>query len=198
MATKQYNCVKKTKKAFETSLATLAKTQPMNKITVKKLCEHAELSRNAFYFHYKDINNLISDIENDVLSDAEAIIAELEKTGFPKNVYLTIDALIDQFEQRRDTVIMLLDTSFSTSFTYRISKIFSEYNYKYYKSFHPNSSKVSYDFFYMFISSGFYGTLKYWLENPEEMSKASLKGLTYVLIKRLLVPTNPDIEQFTV
>ena len=52
MATKEYACVKKTKKAFENSLASLAGEYQLNKITVKMVCEEAQLSRNAFYFHY--------------------------------------------------------------------------------------------------------------------------------------------------
>ena len=55
MATKEYSCVKKTKKTIEKSLVELSKEYPLNKITVKMLCEKAELSRNAFYFHYEDI-----------------------------------------------------------------------------------------------------------------------------------------------
>lgn len=194
--TKEYSCVKRTKKAFEDALSTLAKKQPMNKITVKNLCETAQLSRNAFYFHYKDINDLIEEVENSVIDDAAKLLDELDKVGFPKSVHLTVDALIDLFDERKDTVMMLLDASFSTSFTNRVSKMFSEYNYKYFKVFHDEGKKTSYDFFYMFMSSGFYGIIKYWLENPEEMSKSSLKGLTYILIKRLLVPGDPDIDGF--
>ena len=193
---KEYSCVNRTKKAFEDALSTLAKTMPMNKITVKNLCETAQLSRNAFYFHYKDINDLIEEVENSVIDDAAKLLDELDEVGFPKSVHMTIDALIDLFDERKDTVMMLLDASFSTSFTNRVSKMFSEYNYKYFKVFHDEGKKTGYDFFYMFMSSGFYGIIKYWLENPDEMSKASLKGLTYILIKRLLVPGNPDIDGF--
>ncbi len=198
MATKEYSCVKRTKKAFEDSLASLAKEYPLNKITVKNLCEKAQLSRNAFYFHYKDINDLIADIENSVISDAQEVLNGLEKAGFPKSVYLTIDGLIDLFDGRKDTVMMLLDASFSTSFTGRISKMFSDYNYKYFRAYHSDKDRTGYDYFYMFISSGFYGIIKYWLDNPEEMSKASLKGLTYILIKRLMIPGDPDIEKYSV
>ena len=104
MATKEYACVKKTKKAFETSLAELARTQQLNKITVKTVCERAQLSRNAFYFHYKDIGALISDIEENLIHDAEDLLADLGNLGFPKNVYATIDGLIDLFESRREVV----------------------------------------------------------------------------------------------
>lgn len=197
MATKEYACVKKTKKAFETSLANLAKEAPLSKISVKALCENAQLSRNAFYFHYKDIGALVADIEENLLTEANSMLSELKSLGFPKNVYATIDSLIDLFESRKDVVMMLLDESYSATFTDRISKIFSDFNYNYFRQAHGEKSKVSYEFFYIFLSGGFYSTVKYWFENPDKMSKASVKGLTYILIKRLLIPNDPDIENIT-
>ena len=74
MATKEYSCVKKTKKAFADSFVALSKDKQLNKITVKEVCEKAELSRNAFYFHYKDINDLVDDIENSVIAELEKIL----------------------------------------------------------------------------------------------------------------------------
>lgn len=197
MATKEYACVKKTKKSFETSLANLAKEAPLSKISVKALCENAQLSRNAFYFHYKDIGALVADIEENLLTEANSMLSELESLGFPKNVYATIDSLIDLFESRKDVVMMLLDESYSATFTDRISKIFSDFNYNYFRQAHGEKSKVSYEFFYIFLSGGFYSTVKYWFENPDKMSKASVKGLTYILIKRLLIPNDLDIENIT-
>lgn len=198
MATKEYACVKKTKKAFETSLAELAKTHQLNKITVKTVCEKAQLSRNAFYFHYKDIGALISDIEENLIHDAEILLDELDDLGFPKNVYATIDSLIDLFESRKDVVMMLLDKSFSATFTDRISAMFSEFNYRYFRQYHGEKSKISYEFFYIFVSGGFYSIIKYWMDNPEKMDKAMLKSLTYVFIKRLLIPNDPDIENISI
>ncbi|MBQ7294705.1 MAG: TetR/AcrR family transcriptional regulator [Clostridia bacterium] len=197
MATKEYACVKRTKKAFENSLAALAQDCQLNKITVKMVCEKAQLSRNAFYFHYKDIGTLIADIEENILKEVTDIFVGLEELSFPKNVYATIDGLIDLFESRRDIVMMLLDKSFSATFTERISRMFSEFYYKYFRQVHGEKSKISYEFFYIFISGGFYSIIKYWMDNPDQMSKASLKGLTYLLIKRLLVPVDPDIENIS-
>ncbi len=194
MASKEYACVKRTKKAFETSLANMAKEAPLNKITVKNLCENAQLSRNAFYFHYKDIGALIADIEENLLKEVSEMLAGLASLGFPKNVYATIEGLIDLFESHRDIVMMLFDESYSPTFSDSISRIFSEFNYKYFRLAHGEKSRINYEFFYIFLSGGFHNIMKYWLENPERMGKEALKGFTYVLIKRLLVPIDPDIE----
>lgn len=197
MATKEYSCVKKTKKAFADSFVELSKDKQLNKITVKEVCEKAELSRNAFYFHYKDINDLICDIENNVISELEKIIEELENIPFPKNVYSTVDAFVDLFEERKDTVLMLMDKSFSTSFTERTSKMFSEFNYKYFREFHGDRAKISFEFFYLYLSGGFYYVIRRWLDDQDKMDKASFKALCYILIKRLLLPIDPSLEDIT-
>lgn len=194
MSNKEYSCVKKTKTAFADSLVALSKDKQLNKISVKEICEHANLSRNAFYFHYKDINDLINDIENSVINEISALLDSLEKIPFPKNVYSSIDSFVDIFEEKKDTVIMLMNKSFSTSFTSRISLIFGEFNYKYFREFNGDGSKTSFEFFYVYLSGGLYDVIRYWLDNQDKMDKASFKALCYILVKRLLLPINPDLE----
>lgn len=193
MAPKEYSCVRRTKKAFENSLTELSKQFPFNKITVKMLCDKAELSRNAFYFHYKDINDLLRSIEDDVVNEIVSLLEMIEKIDFPENVYVSVESLINIFDERRDTVLMLFDKNYSVSFTTKVSKIYSDFNFKYFCRYHNNDKKIKYDFFYMFLSSGFYGIIRYWLENPGLMTKEELIQLTYTLIKRLLVKDNPNI-----
>lgn len=192
MSTKEYSCVKRTKRAFENSLAELAKEMPLNKITVKLLCERAQLSRNAFYFHYKDINNLMQDIEDSIVNQAIGNFDLYKEMGFPKNMRATIVALIELVESKEEICKMLFENS--DSFTERLSKAFCDFNYPYFAEYHGTENRTGFDFFYMFISSGFYGVLKYWLHNPDKMSKNELVGLTHVLIKRLLVLGDPDID----
>lgn len=193
MATKQYSCVKRTKKAFETSLVQLSQEMPINKITVKLLCERAQLSRNAFYFHYSDINALIADIENSVIGEVEELLLKLDEIGFPKNVYATVEGLVDLFDRRKETCMMLFDKT-SDDITQRLTQIFCDFNYKYFTLYHDTDDRTNFDFFYMFLSNGFYGLLRYWFRNYDEMTKNEVTALAYVMIKRLMVPNNPEIR----
>lgn len=197
MATKEYSCVKKTKRAFERALVELSKEYPFNKITVKMLCERAEMSRNAFYFHYEDINGLLKSIEDSLAHQAESLLDSLKNIGFPKNVYATVEGLINLFDENRDTCQMLFDKSFSESFIPRMSKLFCDFNYQYFADFHGDEKKLLFEFFYTFISSGFYGLLSHWLKNPEVMTKSEVIALVYVFVKRLMVLGNPDITVAT-
>ena len=190
---KEYSCVKRTKKAFETALVELSKDLPINKITVKMLCEKAELSRNAFYFHYSDINDLISDIENGIINSAKELLENLEEIGYPKNVYASVDGIISILDTHKDTCIMLFDKT-SNNVVQRMNDLFCDFNYKYFQQYHSVSNRTNFDFFYMFLSNGFYGLLRYWFNNYDKMTKSEVTALSYVLIKRLLVPSNPDIS----
>ena len=192
MATKEYSCVKKTKKAFERSLVELSGELPVNKVTVKLICERAQLSRNAFYFHYKDINDLIADIENGIVREVEQLIESLTDIGFPKNVYASVEGLIDILDSRKDTCMMLFNKT-STNVVSRMGSLFCDFNYNYFKQFHNTEDRTNFDFYYMFLSSGFYGLISHWFANYEKMSKGEVTALAYILIKRLMIPNNPDI-----
>ncbi len=194
MAVKEYSCVKKTKAEFENSLIELSKTYPLNKITIKMLCEHAQLSRNTFYFHYADINDLLSDMEDSIINGALSNFDLFREMGFPKNVRATVVSLIDLIDEKRDVCKMLM--TYSDSFVTKISLSFCDFFYPYFEEYHgaDTTNRDRYDFFYMFLSNGFFSLLKYWLDNPDKIKKSELIGLNYLLVKRLLMPINPEID----
>ncbi len=191
---KRYSCVKKTKKTFENSLTELSKEYPLNKITVKALCEKADLSRNAFYFHYKDIYDLIEKLENEFIEEINGYLDDFREMGFPKNVLATIKSIVVLFYERKETALMLLDTSFSSSFVPKLAKILSDFNFEYYKAFHKTDKRTTYDLFYTFISNGFYGMVREWLKSDEPLPVDRFISLTYIMIKRLLVLGDPEIQ----
>jgi AcrR family transcriptional regulator len=58
-----------TKEIWANSLKELSKTQTLKKITVQSLAQHCRLNRGTFYYHFKDINDLICWIfEHDILN----------------------------------------------------------------------------------------------------------------------------------
>ena len=199
-STKEYRCVRKTKKAFEMSFVSLAKEMPLNKISVKQICERAEMSRNAFYFHYNDINALINDIEDGMVNDIISMFDHIRDVGFPDNVLTNIQDLTEYFYDRRDTTLILMDSSYSNTFKNRMNTAFSDFFFQYFKKYHNTEFRDSYDFFYGFLSNGYCGMLEQWLKNPGKITKRHFIRLTYTFVSRLLVvdkelPALPKIEE---
>ena len=63
--------VRYTKRVLEKSLLALLKEKPINKITVKEVCELAELNRATFYTHYSDCFALLEKIEKELIGAFE-------------------------------------------------------------------------------------------------------------------------------
>ncbi len=53
------------------SFLKLLKEKPVNKITVKELCELSQINRATFYTHYSDCFALLESIENELIDEFE-------------------------------------------------------------------------------------------------------------------------------
>ena len=65
-----------TKIALEASLKELLKKKPFDKITIADLTEDCGISRMAFYYHFKDIYDLVEWV---CVEDATRILGENKK-----------------------------------------------------------------------------------------------------------------------
>lgn len=61
-----------TERAIRKAYLRLAKTHRIEDISVTKLCDVAHISRNAFYQHYSNINELFTTMVNEVVKDIRA------------------------------------------------------------------------------------------------------------------------------
>ena len=59
--------ITKTKKAIINSFLSLRAKKPLEKISVKELCETAMINKSTFYSHYGDIYELSDSLENEVV-----------------------------------------------------------------------------------------------------------------------------------
>ena len=61
--------IEKTKHSICNAFIELRSRKPLERITVKELCESAQINKTTFYSHYVDIFDLSEQIESDVISD---------------------------------------------------------------------------------------------------------------------------------
>ena len=87
----------------ETFLDLLAK-KPVNRITVKEVCEGAEINRATFYAHYRDCFALLESIERELL---DSFAASLRRTD-PFDVKALIEAVYGMIETHEKTCRVLI------------------------------------------------------------------------------------------
>lgn len=70
--------VRYTQQALKNALLKILDSKPINKITVREVCEEAQLNRATFYSHYTDCYDLLGQIEDDLLRDFRESLKYLE------------------------------------------------------------------------------------------------------------------------
>ena len=68
-----------TKKLFSSALIELMQVKPYHKITVKEICEQADLNRTTFYLHYNDISELFNEIVLDLEEELTRYVPPTKK-----------------------------------------------------------------------------------------------------------------------
>lgn len=95
--------VRYTKMIIKKTFIELLKTKQPNKITVKEICECAEINRSTFYKYYKDVFDLFDKMKDEQHDEflrliinikekgaRDTLIETLEKIKKNKDVYLTL------------------------------------------------------------------------------------------------------------
>ena len=92
----------RTKKYLADALKRLSSEKPLAKITVKDLCEYSHVNRGTFYYHFKDINNLINWIyHTEITIPSQEIIKNYPITSMPS----VTSFMLEKCSQDRDFYI---------------------------------------------------------------------------------------------
>lgn len=80
-AEKRDRRVKYTRTRLRDGLVTLLQQKPIEKISVKEICEAADVNRSTFYSHYSDQYHLFQQTQQEVLQDLNDYLADYNFTG---------------------------------------------------------------------------------------------------------------------
>lgn len=67
-----------TKRLIQESLTGLLKRKKLTNITIKELCQEAEINRSTFYSYYKCIDDVLDEMEETFLSEVRKIYSSID------------------------------------------------------------------------------------------------------------------------
>lgn len=108
-----------TKLLLAASLKELMEVLPFDKINVIKICENCDVSRNSFYYHFKDKHDLVNWIFN---SEFEEITNKAEFDFSPLDQWNFIDGACRSFYKNRSFYRRALMISGQNSFSDHLSE----------------------------------------------------------------------------
>lgn len=174
-----------TKKMIREALYELMQTKPINKITVKEICETADVNRSTFYSYYLDIYDLHQKIlkeffskQREVINHTTAFLAEkkditsLEISDFYEIAFFYVSVV----QQNREMYKFIFNQNSTSSSAISFNNLF-------FRTIDETLPDSIHDIFrrsFVFVSGGTTNLLTEWLKNNcAESAESIARSLAY-------------------
>ena len=186
--------IKYTKMVLRESLITLLEQHPIERITIKAICDEADINRATFYAHYADQYDLLRQIEEDLYTNISNSLSQLSQDPANPNTLKQAENIFDYLRDNARITRLLLSDRGDFSFQKRVMRLVYDLittQLRVTKSLSASDA----EYVYAFTITGCVGIVQRWLDDDmQKSSKAMAKmviGMTIGLIQSL----NP--ESFT-
>lgn len=166
--------VRMTKKLLKESLIELMKETPLHSITIKDICDGADVNRSTFYRHYETQFDLYDDIIDDISDDIEVILTK--ECGEERDVCLFLTKVLEYIEKNRDTFLIVLSEKGSIGMGETFNRITSKF-------LPAESTSELGAYVAQFVAAGMTSTLWTWLNKPVRRSAKEVARLIYALMR---------------
>lgn len=177
--------VKYTKMVLKESFINLLENKALSQITIKEICENADINRATFYAHYSDQHDLLKKISNELLENINSHLSEFNKGNSDVSIIATTEKIFEYLKENARLCKLLLSEQGDFSFQKKImglvyDKIIGELTYN------NNILKEDAEYIYSFTITGCVGMVQKWFD--DDMKKSAnymahmIVSLTFGLI----------------
>lgn len=169
--------IKLTKMLLKNSLTEMLQTQSIYHISIRELCEKADINRSTFYKYYGSQFDLLEEMESDLLEAMEYFLSQ--QTDLKNTTVL--EHILKYLEENIDFVRLLINSNVDPTFANKLFSLTPIQNML--KDVFENKSEPDeYEYVTNFIIYGAYQTVCMWVnkenrEAPEWMAKFLVKKL---------------------
>ena len=160
-----------TRKAMQDALIDLMRERPLGSITIKALCEQADVNRSTFYAHYDSIEELLHDIEDETMAWVTTALDQLLMQPDAAGVEHVIEHICRYIADNRNHLQVLMSPTADLDFQQQLlGLIYSRRSVA--EQMQPASSDPAEAQMRMrFAVSGSIGLLQYWLHRPRRPTR---------------------------
>lgn len=164
--------IRKTKKALREGLVELLAEKSIQSITVRELCEKADIHRSTFYANFKDVYDLYAHTEDEIIREISDFF--MTDYAFKPNEFFIV--LLDYVNKNRKLSRLFFGGNISTAFYERLTGLFKKSCIECWSEEY-DVSEVSgeMDFCVQFVLSGSLGAIAKWVSDdfqypPEKLA----------------------------
>ncbi|OQB53711.1 MAG: regulatory protein [Firmicutes bacterium ADurb.Bin146] len=177
--------VKYTKMVLKESLIDLLSKKDIAAVTIKQICEKADINRATFYSHYADQYDLLRKIEDEFLENVKVYIAIFKQKKADAVLVEVLEKIFEYIKDNAKLCKHLLSQQGNLEFQKRIMMLIYDTNIV----IKPGESlkKGEEEYMYSFIITGCVGVIHKWLEEGMKQSSRTMAAMIFNSVKRLPV-----------
>lgn len=156
--------VRYTKRVLKESFINLLEQKDISQITIKEICEHADINRATFYAHYSDQYDLMRKIEDELLDNVDSYLGEYARNAANPDMVKIVKKIFDYIKENAKICRLLLSDRGDLNFQKKIMMLVYD------KNVVPLAndglfSKEEAEYTYSFIVTGCVGVIQKWLDS---------------------------------
>ena len=161
--------VRMTKLLLKNALIDIMKTKSIHLISIKEICQEADVNRSTFYRHYDTQYDLYDEIIDDIANDIGGIYqSDLSTVEF-------LTKVLEYIESKRDTFLVILSDNGKVS----LGEAFVLFTGRFMD--HNNTSELV-TYVMEFIAAGFTSTVWSWLKNENRRSASDVARMLHSIM----------------
>ena len=172
MEKKENRKIRITRMVLQDSLIELMRTKSVLNITIKDICELADMSRSTFYAHYKDQYDLLKQIEQDTLAYFENMLIIYNNKLTRKEITQMIEEMLTYIANNSNSIQVLLSENGDINFQKKMFQHFT--NHQHVIKYFYEKQKGNETYFLVFLVHGAIGLVQHWLKNNTEIPVSQL------------------------
>lgn len=158
----------RTKKAIKAALFRIMEDKDISSITISELTQKANVNRRTFYTHYRNITDILNEIEGDLVTALKELAKQFDPTDFEASTYKLFLGLNELITVEFDYYFHLVRVDMRGMLMSRLKNVIKASTDKLLENL---TSKQGQDAAVIssFIVGGFFNTYLEWHNHPDEI-----------------------------
>ncbi len=177
--------VRYTKMVLKESFIKLLEKKDISQITIKEICEDADINRATFYTHYTDQYDLMRKIENELIENVGTYLADYTQNKTDINLVQMVEKIFDYIKENAQLCKLLLSERGDLNFQKRVMMLIYDKNVNDLTN-GSGISKDDADYIYSFTITGCLGVIQKWFNEGMKKSPRVMSELLVSLTTGLV------------
>lgn len=173
-----------TRMILQDSLFELMEKKPITKITIKELCETADINRTTFYAYYADQYDLLRKIEDETLSWVKESISSLIGKTDKHETMKVLEGIFQYFVENSRHLQILMSEQGDIDFQKQLfTLVYRECGIS--PSTEADSNLSVREEYFIFVVNGSIGLIQHWLKSGINRSAKEMAEIIYTMASQI-------------